>query len=453
MRASILALTATLATPAIAGADDAPITAKTAELKEVEAALEAAANRVRSSRRAVEAAADLERKTIEVLRTIEPESAKTFARYRELRGQVFEALAKDDRKALAELRPKIEPLIDRITQAQARAMRADPNLQLRAQVYMQTVDGIVRTDPDVKRLLRRMDRLDADLRDLRGELRRTPRGKAPALADARKDFRTAVFGSSDRAPAPAPPSGVLDRVRYDAPLGRNVAYVTPVKKGAKRPAIVWIAGGFDWGIGELFWHRASRANDPTAAAFREAGVVLMLPSLRGGNDNAGKNECLLGEVDDIIAAARFIAKRPDVDPERVYLGGHSTGGTLALLAAEQTTMFRAVFSFGPVSNPKDYGEICGTKILPDDEAYVRAPIEFIEHLRSPTWVIEGEDGNAVALHELAKYANGNVRFVLVPGLDHFAVLRPGSEVVARAILADDGEEVAIRIDGGAIAKK
>jgi dipeptidyl aminopeptidase/acylaminoacyl peptidase len=56
--------------------------------------------------------------------------------------------------------------------------------------------------------------------------------------------------------------------------------------------------------------------------------------LRGGNDNPGRREGFLGEVDDVLAAADHLSKLPHIDPTQIYLGGHSTGGTLALLVAE-----------------------------------------------------------------------------------------------------------------------
>lgn len=55
---------------------------------------------------------------------------------------------------------------------------------------------------------------------------------------------------------------------------------------------------------------------------------MMFPSLRGGNDNPGVKEGFLAEVDDVLAAADFLGKQNYVDPGRIYLGGHSTGGTL-----------------------------------------------------------------------------------------------------------------------------
>jgi acetyl esterase/lipase len=270
------------------------------------------------------------------------------------------------------------------------------------------------------------------------------------LAVERAGHRTSVFLDVDRSPAPTPPAGDLELVRYRARLGENVAYVTPAE-GARKPAIVWIAGGFDWGIGDAAWEAGEPDDDQSATVFRQAGIVEMYPALRGSNGNAGRNECMLGEVDDIIAAARFLRERPDVDPDRVYLGGHSTGGTLALLTVESTDLFRAVIAFGPASSVYDYDE-CDLPSRQDPESQLRAPVRYITDITSPTWIIEGEDGNAAAAVRLgADKGDAPVTTVVVPGLDHFSVLQPGSKVTARQILADSGDDVAIAIDADAVA--
>lgn len=62
-------------------------------------------------------------------------------------------------------------------------------------------------------------------------------------------------------------------------------------------------------------------------------MAMLFPTLRGGNDNPGQREYFWGEVQDVAAAILQAAQLPYVDPARIYLGGHSTGATLALLTA------------------------------------------------------------------------------------------------------------------------
>ena len=147
--------------------------------------------------------------------------------------------------------------------------------------------------------------------------------------------RDSPWSEQDReGPPDQPPPKVFSLVRYKSPAGDLAAYLTPDRgDGAKHPAIVWITGGDCNSIGDV-WKDAPRKNDQTASAYRKAGIVLMFPSLRGGNDNPGRREGFLGEVDDVLAAADYVAAQPYVDPRRIYLGGHSTGGTLAMLVAE-----------------------------------------------------------------------------------------------------------------------
>ena len=162
------------------------------------------------------------------------------------------------------------------------------------------------------------------------------------LAEARKGFRTKLVPQrGDKEPVEDPPAGVFRLVKYDAPVGQLPAYLTPdPRDGKKHPAIVWITG-YDCNTINDVWSAADREDDDTGSAYRKAGIVMMFPSLRGGNDNPGAKEGFLGEVDDVLAAADFLAKQPYVDPARIYLGGHDTGGTLVLLVAECSDRFRA----------------------------------------------------------------------------------------------------------------
>jgi acetyl esterase/lipase len=218
---------------------------------------------------------------------------------------------------------------------------------------------------------------------------------ASSLAAARSAFTTKVaLSQMGEGPVSIAPVGFFRTLKYSSPVGELSAYVTPDPKDGKRhPAIVWITGGDCNSIGEV-WRAAPRANDQTAAAFRRAGIVMMFPSLRGGNDNPGRREVFYGETQDVLAAAEYLAKQPYVDPDRIYLGGHSTGGTLALLTAEVSSRFRAVFSFGPVGRGTSYGE----ELFPIDfqkldprESLLRWPELWLASIQRRTLVLEGQE--------------------------------------------------------------
>jgi hypothetical protein len=57
----------------------------------------------------------------------------------------------------------------------------------------------------------------------------------------------------------------------------------------------------------------------------------MIPAWRGENGHGGHFEFLAGEVDDAVAAAKWLAQQPHVDPQRVYAFGGGTGGGIAAL--------------------------------------------------------------------------------------------------------------------------
>ena len=188
------------------------------------------------------------------------------------------------------------------------------------------------------------------------------------------------------------------------------------------------------------WAEAPASNDQTAAAYRKAGIVMMFPSMRGGNDNPGVKEGFLGEVDDVLAAADFLANQHYVDPGRIYLGGHSTGGTLVLLVAECSDRFRAVFSFGPVDDVGRYGP----EYLPFDtsnprELELRSPGRWLASIRAPTFVFEGTvQGNIDSLQAMARSStNPKAHFLAVRRANHFDILAPTNRLIADKILRDN----------------
>ncbi|WP_437945008.1 prolyl oligopeptidase family serine peptidase [Sorangium sp. So ce296] len=280
------------------------------------------------------------------------------------------------------------------------------------------------------------------------EVKEDPR----TLAEARAAFRTKVRKGRpekgfDGLPAPMPPRGTFEKVHVKGPVGRLTAYITPDPKDSrKHPAVVWAHGGFG-GIDRWFWEAAPRSNDQSARAFREAGIVLAVGSWRAENDNPGDYELYYGEVDDLLALRDHVAKRPYVDPDRIYLAGHSSGGTLVLLAAERSDGFRAAFSIGgsPLfRDPASYDPYGGVPFDPTDAAEVllRSAAPFVRSIRRPTFYFEGSGSSHVGLAQWMadRAAQAGVPFQAFTAMqaDHFSILAPLTELLAKKIVADTG---------------
>ena len=276
------------------------------------------------------------------------------------------------------------------------------------------------------------------------------KNRALQHARARQTFHTHLIRKdreNEAADPPAPDTG-MQLVTYPGPLGDMAAYVSAdPADGHKHPAIIWLIGGFSTSISADVLPPGDPENDQSASAFRQAGLLMLYPSLRGGNTNPGFKEGLLGEADDVLAALAWLKQQPYIDPARIYLGGHSTGGTLALLVASSTTGIRATVAFGPVHSTGAYGQ----DMLPFDveneaELTPRAPILCLDALNSPTFIIEGEDGNIDSLRLMRKgRTRRHVHYFEIPAADHFSILRPLSELLAKAMLADTGPTPKITI--------
>ncbi len=259
------------------------------------------------------------------------------------------------------------------------------------------------------------------------------------LSEARKGFVTRIVKSGESEGAPdSPPGNEFKLIHYQSPAGRLAAYVTTDPgDGKKRPAIIWITGGVNNSIGDV-WTPSDRRNDQSVSAFRKAGIVTMFPSQRGGNNNPGRREGFYGEVDDILAATDHLSKLPYVDPDQIYLGGHSSGGTMVMVVGACSDRFRAIFSLGPVATADQYG---GELIYCDPnnrtEVALRSPLNWLHCVKTPMYVLEGaDDGNWDAIQMMVdKNSNLRIQFFKVAGHDHFSVIAPVAEKLAEQIIS------------------
>ena len=263
----------------------------------------------------------------------------------------------------------------------------------------------------------------------------------PSMKKARQGFKTSLTRKVQfKTGLEKPPKKILQLIQYPSQVGNLAAYVSPKPLTQKKyPAIIWIFGGFDNSIGSTAWQIQPKTNDQSASNFRKTGVVMMYPSLRGGNNNPGFAEGLYGEVDDIIAAYDYLSKLDYVDSKHIYLGGHSTGGTLALLVAENTDKFRAVFSLGPVGRAGRYGtEDFFFDTSNNKEWALRSPALFLNSINTPTFVFEGLTGQNNMdefQYMLSNNSNTQLNFHAIAKHDHFSLIAPLTQLLAKKIVA------------------
>ncbi len=265
------------------------------------------------------------------------------------------------------------------------------------------------------------------------------------LAGVRNDYETRVSVKSEiRVPLPNPPINLFVRDSYDSDGMRLTSFVSPdPEDNQKHPAIVWITGGESNTLDD-FWTMRSEDNDQAASPYRDAGIIMVFPTLRGGNENPGVIEVNYGEVDDVISAAKRLATLPYVDADRIYLGGHSTGGTLALLVSEVASstnpeLFKEVISFGATQQTMFLKEPIIDGDEDSREMDLRTPANWTNDILIPTWVIEGksDSSNYEDLNKLcADSDNLQLHCAFIPKYNHFGVLYPVNKVIAQQILND-----------------
>jgi dipeptidyl aminopeptidase/acylaminoacyl peptidase len=257
-----------------------------------------------------------------------------------------------------------------------------------------------------------------------------PVGCGPVGRPAREDLASARHGFVTklrvRGPAPQayrnvePPMGVEEVEYISGGLTLKGWLSAGAEGGPKRLAVVFLHGG--WAFSERDWDDAE--------PFAKAGFVLFVPRLRGENGNPGHYESFLSEVDDAIAAGRFVASQPGVDPRNVFVTGHSIGAILACLAAMLPSPYRA-------SAPLDGSLDMETRAMLDpdphipydrddeNEVRVRNPLAFPASLRCPVrlYASAGSRDVNARFAEMAQHAGKTCDLVVVPG-DHLGMVAP-----------------------------
>ncbi|WP_321382163.1 alpha/beta fold hydrolase [Rhizobium sp.] len=237
---------------------------------------------------------------------------------------------------------------------------------------------------------------------------------------AREHFRTHLLR---KGPAPDkfepldPPSGA-ERIFYRSGRTGSVnltAWVSRYKREKKpKPAVLFLHGGNAMGAGQ--W--------APLQGYIDAGYVVMMPSLRGENGQSGIFSGFYDEVDDVLSAADRLAHLPGVDPKRVFLAGHSVGGTLAMLSAMSSYKFRAAVPISGNPNAFRFFTRYPDDIRFDDavphEFEVRSPVCYAHSFKCPILLLHAStetsfDQGAELLIKRAKAAKASITSNVIEG--------------------------------------
>ena len=169
-----------------------------------------------------------------------------------------------------------------------------------------------------------------------------------------------------------------------------------------------------------------------------AGYAVVALDIDGAIDDAGNNLAKMqltftkfkaaagGVVNGKNAVEYVLAKVPEVDPERLYVAGHSSAAIWALLFAEHEPRIKGCIAYAPLADlfGRDPSQRANVETAFPGIARL-SPQEGVEHLKCPVFVFHAEDDHNVPIAitrrfvALLKQTNPNVTFHTVPTGDHY----------------------------------
>jgi dipeptidyl aminopeptidase/acylaminoacyl peptidase len=202
-------------------------------------------------------------------------------------------------------------------------------------------------------------------------------------------------------------------VTFRAPDGLTIhaQLFVPNDGKAKHPGLIFDHGGPPRQMLPGFHYMEAYTNlYESNQYFANHGFVVLSINYRSGimyghAFREAKNAGLRGaaEYQDVLAGARYLQRRPDVDRNRLGIYGLSYGGYLAALGlARNSDVFKAGVDYAGVHNwativDLDMGQSVGSVGTPAQRkvAYDASPIASLSTWRSPVFLSQGDDDRNV----------------------------------------------------------
>lgn len=182
------------------------------------------------------------------------------------------------------------------------------------------------------------------------------------------------------------------------------------KSAGKRPLLIWIHGGGEGGTDTsipLIANRAANYASPEIQAYFGGAYVLVPQTPTFWMDN-GKGQYTMGEVDDrynkslMALIQEYVNQHPNIDQDRIYVGGCSNGGYMTLkLLLLYPDYFAAGFPSALAFQAKNLSDA-------DIQRIKDIPIWFIHSKDDP--VTRANETAVPAYEKLIKAGATNVHF-------------------------------------------
>lgn len=175
-----------------------------------------------------------------------------------------------------------------------------------------------------------------------------------------------------------------------------------LERNGKAPAVLYPHGGPTSQTYDQF--------DRKAAALASRGYVVLAPNFRGSSGygkaflEANRHDLGGGDLDDVVAGAKFLVETGYVDAKKMGINGGSYGGYMTIMALAKTpdvwaagveefgiVNWNTMWEHGAPQNRRYQSGLIGDPVQNKD-VYARvSPITYLHQLRAPLLVLQGDN--------------------------------------------------------------
>jgi dipeptidyl aminopeptidase/acylaminoacyl peptidase len=206
-------------------------------------------------------------------------------------------------------------------------------------------------------------------------------------------------------------------VWYESSDGLKIhAWYLPAGRGrVPRPAVVWPHGGptfqtYDtWGA--------------YLQSISQSGFAVLAPNFRGSTGygtefrNMNLSDLGGGDLEDVVAGAKWLAKQREIDKSKIAVFGGSYGGYMALMAlTKRPEVFVAGVAFVPLTDWLESYELDDATFRKMDEELFggppekrrelyrdRSPINFVSRIKVPVLITAGRNDPRCPIQPIEKF--------------------------------------------------